>query len=90
MIERISSQKSFSEEDLDKAIEILQEANRLRDNSEVMKMIDDYAKKKAGQIRSIADLRSAVDNMFIDDDSESKGEDNETDAEDNAKAKKED
>lgn len=50
---------SYTDEDLDCAMNCLIEADQIRNNKELMILVEDYAKKRENQISSIQDIREA-------------------------------
>ncbi len=78
-IKRISDQKTLSQDDLDYAINLLIEAEKIKDNSELYNNILDAAKKKARVYRSLKSLREASNEMQLNP-GKQRGEDDDAEA----------
>lgn len=55
----LATQGSYTDEDLDCAVDCLIEAKEIQENKELMKLVEAHAKKRESQISSIQDLREA-------------------------------
>lgn len=62
---KVSEIETPSDSDFDYALNLLEEAQKIEDNSELMANIKKYAKKKAKTITSVADLRKAANEMAM-------------------------
>lgn len=64
-IKKISEIESPTEEDLQHALEILEEAFKIGENKELLKNVSEYGKKKAETYSSIAELREKANEMAL-------------------------
>lgn len=62
---RVSDKKSLDEDELDYAINLLIEAEKIKENSELVKNISVEAKKKAKIYRSIDSIRDTFNEMMM-------------------------
>lgn len=84
LLYRISDKKSLDEDELDYAINLLVEADKIKDNSELMNNLIEEARKKSKVYRNIKALRDAFNEMALNP-GKTRGEDDATHAEIEAK-----
>ena len=64
-IKKLSEIESPSEEDLQYGLDLLLESEKISANKELMKNLESYGKKKAGEYRSISQLREKANEMAM-------------------------
>lgn len=83
---RVSEKKTLDEDELEYAINLLVEAQKIKDNSELMNNLVSAAQKKAKVYRNIKSLRDAFDEMNLNP-GKARGEDDATNEKASAKKK---
>ena len=86
---KLSEQDAYTSEDLDEAMECLIEAEAIKSNPELLKLIQAHGKKMKEGITSVEQLRSTANQMFMGKQSDQESEqDAPQEKKDNKKQKK--
>lgn len=86
LLYRVSDKKSLDEDELEYAINLLTESEKIKENAELYNNILDEANKKAKIYRNLKSLRDASNDMALNP-GKTRGEDDATDAETKTKEK---
>lgn len=73
--ENISKKGNYTLDDLDCALDCLIEANEISEDKELLKLVKAHAKKKAGQIKSIKDIRDLSNSLYDEEPDDKKSKD---------------